>query len=90
MFHERHPFVQKFHFQPEGMYANILDELSLAFQINNTETTITMQVNLKAINLRSSMEEALNMDERFARFTVPSEQVDLTALIEQNLRSCIS
>jgi sporulation-control protein len=90
MFHERLPFVQKFHFQPKGTYANILDELSLAFQVSSTETTITMQVNLKAINLRSSMEEALNMDERFARFTISSEQVDLTASIEQNLRGCIS
>lgn len=89
-YHERHPFVQKYQFQPIGAYRDILDELTLIFYPGEQETGVLMQANRKAIDMRSSMEEALNMDERFVRFEVSADAPDLSALLEKNLRSCIS
>lgn len=89
-FHERHPFVQKYKLFPNGEYSNILDEVNLIFHPSETGTSVIMQVNRKAIDLKSSMEEALNMDERFVRFEVVNNQENLQQVVEENLSNCIS
>lgn len=89
-YHNRHPFVQKYKFLPQGEYEGIIDEIKMFFNPFPNEVDVTIQVNSKAVDLKSSMEKALRLDERFVRFTIPHNQTDRSNLIESHIQKCIS
>lgn len=89
-FHEKHPFVQKFQMEPNGRFAAVLDGLSLIFYPYHQRVDVLMQVDSKAVDLKSSMEEALNMDERYVRFSVAMDESDIPAMIEEHIQACLS
>jgi sporulation-control protein len=75
-FYSRHPFVQEYKLQPLGRYESFLDELGFVFFPHGNEVDVIMQVDRKAVDLMSSMEEALELDERLTRFTVSAKEAE--------------
>lgn len=90
MFHARHPFVQKYRFIPRRKYAEMIDEMNLVFYPSPHEVDMIVQVNNRARDLKSSVEEVLQMDERIVRFTISDQDSDLLSLIENQIQQCIS
>jgi sporulation-control protein len=80
-FYSRHPFVQEYVMAPQGVFKELVDELYLVFYPQAHEVDVIMAVDRKAIDLMTSMEEALNLDERFVRFTVTRQE------LERNIRA---
>lgn len=87
-FHEKHPFVQKYKFLPQWNYQDVLDEIKMVFYPSVHEVDVILQVNTKPVGLKSHMKEALNIDEKFVRFTISDTQKDFGTLIEQHIRDC--
>jgi sporulation-control protein len=75
-FYSRHPFVQEYKLVPLGRYQSELDELTMVFYPQAHEVDVIMALDLKAVDLISSMEEALELDERMLRFTVTQKELD--------------
>ncbi|MBA4495428.1 sporulation protein [Paenactinomyces guangxiensis] len=75
-FYSRHPFVQEYKFKPVGRFAEWIDELEVVFFPRANEVDGILSIDLKAVDLMSSMEEALELDERMVRFTVSSKEVE--------------
>lgn len=71
----RLPFVQCYKLSPKGLYGQYFDELKFVFTPHETEVDVIMLLDRKAIDLISSMEEALNLDERFVPFKVEEKEV---------------
>ncbi len=90
MFHARHPFVQKFKLMPLGEYVPLIDDIKFIFYPSPDEVDIIIQVNNRARDLKSSVEETLQMDERVVRFTVTHEETNLFQLITDHIQNCIS
>lgn len=90
MFHARHPFVQKFKLTPQGEYVEIIDDIKFIFYPSPHEMDVIIQVDNKARDLKSSVEEILQMDERVVRFTIANEETNLLPLIESQIQKCIS
>jgi sporulation-control protein len=77
-FYSRHPFVQEYRLAPLGPYQAELDEIILVFYPHMSEVDVILSLDRKAVDLMSSMEEALNLDERIIRFTVTQKEVEHT------------
>lgn len=75
-FYSRHPFVQEYKLRPVGRFEQVLDELKLVFFPQAHELDVILLVDRKAVDLMSSMEEALNLDERMVRFNVSSKEAE--------------
>ncbi|MBD1373790.1 sporulation protein [Hazenella sp. IB182357] len=76
-YYSRHPFVQSYYLIPTGfVYEKKLDHISVIFHMHEEEVDMIMAIDRKANNLVSSMEEALNLDERFVRFTLYRSDFD--------------
>jgi sporulation-control protein len=76
-FYSRHPFIQEYKMIPEeGAYREAFDQISLVFYPHVHEVDVILSLDRKAIDLMSSMEEALNLDERILRFTVTKKEVE--------------
>lgn len=88
-FHERHPFVQKYRLIPQWEYQNVLDEVKMVFYPSVHEVDVILQVNSKPVGLKSQVKEALNIDEKFVRFTISETEEDCRAVIEKHLRDCM-
>ncbi|RAL24318.1 sporulation protein [Thermoflavimicrobium daqui] len=84
-FHSRNPFVQVYRFQPLSSYANYLDLLSLVFQPHGKEVDVIMEINRKPVDLKSSMEEALNLDERLVQFVLTVDEIRNIAYLREKL-----
>jgi sporulation-control protein len=93
-FYSRHPFVQEYVMAPQGAFEKLVDELYLVFYPQAQEVDVIMAIDRKAVDLMSSMEEALNLDERMVRFTVTRQEIEkspraletrITELIRQHL-----
>lgn len=77
-FYSRHPFIQEYRLIPLGRYQEELDEIIMVFYPNMNEVNVILSLDRKAVDLMSSMEEALNLDERIIRFTVTAREVEHT------------
>ncbi|MFC4077714.1 sporulation protein [Salinithrix halophila] len=66
----RHPFIQEFEFKPTGDLRGVLDELEVMFYIGEKEVEVIMQLDRRATDLMTSLEEALELDNRTVRLTV--------------------
>ncbi|MBA4552529.1 sporulation protein [Thermoactinomyces vulgaris] len=75
-FYSRHPFVQEYRMTPMGKYEEYFDDISMVFYPDHDSLDVIMTLDRKAIDLMSSMEEALNLDERLMRFTVTREELE--------------
>ncbi len=74
-----YPFVQDFEFHPTGKYRGRLDELEVIFSWQSNELEVLLQIDKRVRGLGSFMEEAFGMDERYARFSVTSENLEYSA-----------
>lgn len=73
----RYPFVQEFEFVPtNGVYRAQLDELEILFLSQSAQSAeILMQVDRRARGLGGLLAEALEMDEKFVRITINSQDI---------------
>jgi sporulation-control protein len=76
-FYSRHPFIQEYKLMPTDRYKEFFDEISMVFYPHMNEVDVILTLDRKAFDLMSSMEEALNLDERILRFTVTRQEVEL-------------
>lgn len=74
-FYSRHPFVQEYHLLPVGEYKQYYDKISVIFYPDDEFVDTIFILDRKAVDLMSSMEEALNLDERLFRFAVERKEV---------------
>lgn len=76
-YHSRNPFVQMFHFEPTGRTASrFVDDIQMVFFPMENEVDIILQVDRKAVGLLSTVEEALDLDEKLSRFTISEEEIE--------------
>lgn len=90
MFHARHPFVQKYRFAPQGEYAGVMDEMRLTFYPSANEVDAIVQIDNKARDLKSSVEEVLKIDDRVLRITISNEDQNIQEFIEQQIQSVLA
>lgn len=72
-FFSRHPFIQRFQFKPTGDLRGTLDKLELMFYIGADYLEIIFQVDRRATDLMTSLEEALELDKKTFRMTVTGQ-----------------
>lgn len=86
-YYSRHPFVQQYQFKPTGnTFSKYIDDIQMVFFPFQHELDIILRVDRKAIGLMSSMEEALNLDEKISRFTITYDEVkDNISLLESKI-----
>ncbi|OYD07029.1 sporulation protein [Paludifilum halophilum] len=75
-FFSRHPFIQEFEFKPTGDLRRVLDKLEVMFYVGEKELEVIMQIDRKATDLMTSLEEALELDNRTVRFGVTKEDIE--------------
>jgi len=76
-FYSRHPFVQEYLLVPTGgAYQTAFDEIRMVFYPHAQEVDVIMNLDLKAIDLMSSMEEAMDLDKRLIRLSVTKQEAD--------------
>jgi sporulation-control protein len=74
-YYSQHPFIQEFVFEPIGPFQGFLDQLKAVFYVGDDEIELIMEVDRKAIDLMSSLEEALELNARTIRLTVTEGMV---------------
>lgn len=83
-FYSRHPFVQEYLLVPtNSVYQTTYDEIKMVFYPHTDEVDVIMSIDLKAIDLMSSMEEAMDLDKRLVRFTITKQDVNRRILIDK-------
>ncbi|MGE5701374.1 MAG: sporulation protein, partial [Clostridia bacterium] len=63
-----YPFVQEFEFRPTGKYRGRLEELEVIFFLKENGLEVLLEIDKRARGFLGALEEAFNMDERYARF----------------------
>jgi sporulation-control protein len=86
-----YPFVQELEFKPRGKYQNKLDELEVVFYLEENQLEVLLEIDRRARGLTSWVEEALDIDERYARLYVSPTELNqplhnLTSKIENVLQ----
>lgn len=67
---QAYPFVQEFEFAPSGEYRRWLDELEAVFHLQPNHLEVLLELDKRARGLGGLLDEALDTDERYVRFTV--------------------
>ena len=87
--HRAVPFVQEFEYKPLGTFRDRLDEIELIFEIYESGMDILMQVDKRANNIMGIFAEALDLDEKYVRFSVYRETGVPANLIENKIREVL-
>jgi sporulation-control protein len=92
--HTRHihravPFVQEFEFKPQGTFRDRLDEIELIFDVHESGMDILMQVDKRANSIMGIFAEALDLDEKYVRFSVNRATGVPANLIESKIREAL-
>ncbi|GAB1539740.1 sporulation protein [Scytonema sp. NUACC21] len=85
-----YPFVQEFEFRPVGEYRNYLDELEIIFNLSPHELEVLMEIDKRARGFKGWLDEALDVDERYARFYLTESDLydmDVEAMIDDIIQS---
>jgi sporulation-control protein len=72
-----YPFVQEFEFRPVGKYQGYLDELEIVFSLYLDQLEVFLEIDKRARGFGSFLEEAFDMDERYVRFQVTPDYLEL-------------
>ncbi|MDA8352986.1 MAG: sporulation protein [Firmicutes bacterium] len=75
-FYSRHPFIQEFLFKPTGAFRSSLDGLELLFYIGEDLVEVIFQVDRKATDLMTSLEEALELDRQNFRISITAADLE--------------
>lgn len=90
-FGSRYPFVQEFEFRPIGKYRSQLDELEVIFSLHPDELQVFLEIDRKARGFGGFLQEAFDMDERYARLSVTpaywQRPQELAAAIDRAIQS---
>jgi sporulation-control protein len=81
-----YPFVQEFEFRPNGQYRNALDELEVVFRLKPEGLEVLLELDKRARGWQGLLEEAFDVDERYARLFVKQSDLyerDLEAAIDE-------
>lgn len=90
-----YPFVQEFEFRPTGKYRSRLEELEVVFFLKESELEVLLELDKRARGFFGALEEAFNMDERYARFRLTNNDLNrpkadivemIDDLIQRNLK----
>jgi sporulation-control protein len=90
-----YPFVQEFEFRPTGAYRSRLEELEVIFFLRQGELEVLLELDKRARGLLSALEEAFNLDERYARFRLTEADLHrstgeiasmIDSIIQRNIR----
>lgn len=90
MYHARHPFVQKFKFHPIGGYRELVDNIKLVFYPTADKIDVIMHIYKKARDLKSSIEEMMEMGAHVSRVTVVDGEPDLLQQFKSEIDRCLS
>lgn len=71
-----YPFIQELEFRPTGKYQKHLDELEVVFYLEPNQMEVLLGIDRRAHGLTSWVEEALDVDERYARLYVSSTDLN--------------
>ncbi|MUG94467.1 sporulation protein SpoOM [Scytonema sp. UIC 10036] len=85
-----YPFVQEFEFRPTGNYSSPLDELEIIFNLSPHELEVLMEIDKRARGFKGWLDEALDIDERYARFYLTESdlyELDVEAMIDDVIQS---
>lgn len=86
-----YPFVQEFEFRPIGKYRQSVDELDLILRSPHPEELeVLMEIDRRAQGLGGWLNEAFDLDERYARFSLTEADlgfVNLTQKIDELIQS---
>jgi sporulation-control protein len=87
----RYPFVQEFEFRAIGKYRGQLDELEVVFHLHPNELQVLLEIDRKARGFGGFLQEAFDMDERYARISVTPAYLqrpqELAAEIDRTIQS---
>jgi len=72
-----YPFVQEFEFRPVGKYQGYLDELEIVFSLYLDQLDVFLEIDKRARGFGGFLEEAFDMDERYVRFQVTPDYLEL-------------
>lgn len=72
----RYPFVQEFEFRPTGPYRSRLEELEAVFHLRDGELEVLLELDKRARGFLGAIEEAFNLDERYARFRLTAADLN--------------
>lgn len=86
--HRAVPFVQEFEFKPTT-YRNSLDELEIIFDVHEEGVDILMQVDKRANGLKGLLEEVMELDEKYVRFSVNRGQGVEAGIVENKIREAL-
>jgi len=70
-----YPFVQEFEYRPTGKYRGGLEELEVIFFLKENELEVLLQIDKRARGFLGALEEAFNLDERYARFRITRDDL---------------
>lgn len=82
-YYTQQPFVQEYHLKPLLRFGEAVDKLSMVFTPHDNEVDVILKVDRKAVDLMTSMEEALDLDQRMVRFTVSEDELKSGVLQEK-------
>ncbi|BAB75852.1 alr4153 [Nostoc sp. PCC 7120 = FACHB-418] len=88
-----YPFVQELEFRPTGKYRHSLDELEVVFRLTADQLEVLLEIDKRARGWKGWLEEAFDIDERYARLIVKQSdlyETDVEALIDQIIQSHLS
>lgn len=81
------PFVQEFEFVPvSGSFRGVLDEIELEFHTQSeNEIVVLMQIDKISRGLSGMFQEALDLDEKYVRFVINSDKIELISDTVRNI-----
>ncbi|MDQ0418832.1 sporulation-control protein [Croceifilum oryzae] len=75
-YYTQQPFVQEYRFNPLLRFQDVVDQIVVVFTPHDHEVDIILKVDRKAVDLMTSMEEALDLDQRMTRFVVTQAEYE--------------
>lgn len=75
-YYTQQPFVQEYQLTPLMRFQDVVDRVVVVFTPHDQEVDIILKVDRKAVDLMTSMEEALDLDQRMTRFVVKESDLE--------------
>lgn len=82
-YYTQQPFVQEYQLTPLMRFQDVVDRVTAVFTPHDQEVDIILKVDRKAVDLMTSMEEALDLDQRMTRFVVKESELESDKLTKK-------
>ncbi|WCK54392.1 sporulation protein [Aneurinibacillus sp. Ricciae_BoGa-3] len=88
--HRMVPFVQEFELEPTALFRSELDDIQLIFDVHPSGVDILMEINRNERGLKNLVEEMLNLDEEYTRFSLDRKTGLIPGVLETRIREAIN